>query len=329
MRIQRILSLGLLAILPSCSPAWTAKTWTAKTRPPRDGAAGVVVESVMPQSTGATAGLQPGDVILSWSGGSSGTIRFPYDLLPLEIEESTQRAVTLKGKRGNEEMLWTLAAADWGIEARPSLPSDLSDLYLEGKAGVEAGDLAAAERSWRSAAESARTSGDGRLATWFLDRLAGVLAKAGKWPEADAAYQEALTGLERETEHPAAAALLRRWGDTFQDRGAWDAAVEHYQKALELDRRGAPKSLGAARTLAALGTTEAKRSHYAAAEELLRQALAIREELAPGTTEVAKSLNLLGILARRRGDLTAAEEYLVRSEELQRRLAPGSLDHGR
>jgi len=324
MRILRILSLGLLVILPSCSPVWTAKT-----RVPRAEEAGVVVESVMPQSTGATAGLQPGDVILSWSGGSSGTIRSPYDLLPLEIEESPRRAVTLRGKRGNEGALWTLEAADWGIEARPNLPAGLAPLYLEGKARAEAGDLAAAERSWRSAAESARTSGDGRLAAWFLDRLAGALAKAGKWPEVDAAYQEALTRLEREIEHPAAAALLRRWGDTFQDRGAWDAAVERYQKALALDRREAPKSLAAARTLSALGGANTKWGHYAAAEELLRQALAIREELAPGTTEIAKSLNLLGILARRRGDLTAAEEYLLRSEELQRRLAPGSLDHGR
>ena len=291
--------------------------------------AGVVVESVTPRSTGATAGLQSGDVILSWSGGSSGTIRSPYDLLPLEIEESPRRAVTLQGKRGDEEMLWTLKAANWGIEARPSLPSGLAALYLEGKAKAEAGDLAAAERSWRSAAESARTAGDGRLAAWFLDRLARTLAKAGKWPEADAAYPEALTILERESEHPAAAELLRRWGDSFQVRGAWDAAVERYRKALTFDRMTAPKSLAAARSLGSQGIISAKKGDYATAEELLRQALAIREELAPGTTEVAEGLLFLGILARRSGHLTAAEEYLVRGEAILRRLAPDSLDHGR
>jgi CHAT domain-containing protein/Tfp pilus assembly protein PilF len=323
MRILRLLSLGLLVILPSCAPAWTVKT-----RAPRDEAAGVVVESVMPRSTGATAGLQPGDVILSWSGGSSGTIRSPYDLLPLEIDESPRRAVTLQGKRGNEEMLWTLRAGEWGIEARPSLPSDLAALYLEGKVKAEAGDLAAAERSWRSAAESARTAGDGRLAAWFLDRLARTLAKAGKWPEADRAYQEAVAGLERESEHLAEAELLRRWGGTFDRRGALDSAVERYQKALVLDRARAPKSLAAARTLTALGISTRHRRQYATAEELLRQALAMREELAPGTTEVAESLNELGVLAHVRGDLTTAEEYLVRGEELQRRLAPGSHYHG-
>src|SRR5215216_5101339 len=287
MRTLRVLSLGLLVTMPSCAPVWTAKA-----RAPKVEAAGVVVESVRPRSTGATAGLQPGDMILSWSCAASpptfpkpasGSIRSPYDLLSLEIEESPRRAVILRGKRGAEERSWTLTSADWGIEARPSLPPDLATLYLEGKAKAEAGDLAAAERSWRSAAESARAAGNGRLASWFLDRLAGALAKAGNWSEADAAYQEALADLERESEHPAAAELLRIWGDTLTNRGAWDAAVERYLKALALDHKAAPKSLAAARTLAALGSTDTKRGHYDAAEELLRQALAIREELAPGT----------------------------------------------
>jgi len=334
MRILRILSLGLLVLLPSCSTVRTAKT-----RAPREEAAetaGVVVERVVPGSTGATAGLQPEDVILSWSCAASppafpqpasGTIRSPYDLLPLEIEESPRRAVTLRGKRGNEERLWTLSEGQWGIKARPSLPSDLAALYVEGKARVEAEDLAAVEQSWRSAAESARTVGDGRLAAWFLDRLAEALAKAGKWPEADTAYQEAVAGLERASEHLAEAELLRRWGGISDRRGAVDAAIERYQRALALDRARAPKSLAVARTLTALGISTRHRRQYAAAEELLRQALAIQEELAPGTTEVAENLTELGVLARVRGDLNAAEEYLVRGEELERRLAPGSHYH--
>ncbi|HYU34120.1 MAG TPA: CHAT domain-containing protein [Thermoanaerobaculia bacterium] len=300
--------------------------------------AGVVVEKVTPASTGATAGLEPGDVIRSWSCAASppafpqpasGAVRSPYDLLPLEIEESPRRAVALRGKRGEEERVWTLTASAWGVEARPGLPSDLAALYRDGKASVEAGDLAAAERSWRSAAQSARTAGDGRLAGWLLERLARTLAKAGKWPEADAAYQEALADLERESEHPAAAELLRVWGDSFQVRGAWDAALERYRKALELDRMTAPKSLAAARSLGSQGIIAAKRGDHDAAEDLLKQALAIREELAPGTTAVAEGLLYLGMLARRSGDLAASEEYLVRGEQILRRLAPDSLDHGR
>lgn len=297
---------------------------------------GVVVESVAPSSPGETAGLRPGDVILSWScpvslpafpQPSSGDVRSPYDLLPLEIEEAPRRAVILRGKRGDQEMSWHFSAGEWGIKMRPSMPGDLAALYLKGKASLEVNDLAAADRYWRSAAESARAAGEGRLAAWLLHQMARALVQAGRWPEADAAYGEALAGLEGETGLPEASQLLRSWGKTFENRNLWDAADERYRKALALTRATAPKSLAEALTLNALGVTAAKRGDYSTAEGLLRQALGIREELAPGTAEVTGSLNNLGALARRRGDLAAAEEYLTKGEELQRRIAPDSGDH--
>ncbi len=298
--------------------------------------AGVVIESVAPSSPGEAAGLRPGDVILSWScpasppaflQPSSGTVRSPYDLLPLDIEEAPRRGVTLRGKRGKDDLAWTLTNAEWGFEARPILSRDLLVLYTEGQAHIEAGDLTAAERSWRSAAESARNNGDSRRAAWFLNQLATTFAEAGKWPETDALYGEALALLEREPDLPAMAHLLRQWGDIFQRRASWDAAVERFQKALGFDRMTAPKSLAEARTLSKLGVTAAKRGDHPTAEELLRQSLAIREELAPGNAVIMGSLNNLGILARWHGDLTAAEEYFTRGEELLRQLAPESSDH--
>jgi len=119
--------------------------------------------------------------------------------------------------------------------------------------------MTAAERIWRSAAESARAAGNDRLAAWFVNRLAGALAEAGAWPKADTAYGEALAALERESDHPAAAELLRHWGKTLAKRAAWDTAIERYQKALELDRAAAPENLAAARVLDAIGVTVAKR----------------------------------------------------------------------
>jgi CHAT domain-containing protein/Tfp pilus assembly protein PilF len=255
--------------------------------------AGVAVERVAPRSVGAAAGLEPGDVILSWSsGGLSGSIRSPYDLLPVEIEEAPRRAVTLRGKRGDEERIWTLRAPDWGIETRPA--------------------VAKAE------------TGDGRLAAWFLERSARAFAASGQWSEADAAYQEALAALEREPETWAASQILIDWGKTFERRSAWDAALERYRKALTLDRGRAAKSLAAARTLNALGVAATKKDDYAAAEGPLREALAIQEELAPGSVDLAATLNNLGALARARGDFAAAEADLERAEEIDRRLAPDS-----
>jgi CHAT domain-containing protein/Flp pilus assembly protein TadD len=304
----------LLAALPSCAPV----------SPPRSAAAapeqvadeeGVVVESVTPHSVAAVAGLLPGDVMLSWSSAAAnGLVNSPYDLLPVEIEEAPRRAVTLHGRRGSEEMAWVLTAGDWGMDTRPGLPRDLAALHQGG--------------NWQAAAEAARSAGDGRLAAWFLHRLARRLNDDHQWPEADSIFQEAITALERESDPAAAAHLLREWAGTLQVRSAWDAAIERYQKALALDRKTAPKNLSAAHTLAGLGYSTAKKGDFDAAEELVRQALAIREQLAPGTTEVAGTLNKLGVLARWRGDLTAAQEYLVRAEELQRSLVPNNIAHG-
>ncbi|MEA2559418.1 MAG: hypothetical protein QOH06_922 [Acidobacteriota bacterium] len=291
-------------------------------------AAGVVIESVAPRSPGEKAGLQPGDEILSWSSAAaSGLVRSPYDLLPLEIEEAPRRPVTLRGKRGDEERAWTLTAGEWRIETRPGLPAGLADLYSAGKTSIAAGDLAAAERSWRSAAQSARTAGDGRLAAWFLDRLARTLFEAGKRPEADAAYGEAVELLEQEPQPSAAAQLLHDWGWTLGRLGNWDAAIDRLQKALALDRAAAPRSLAEARTLNHLGVAVASTGDPPGGETLLRQALAIREELAPGSIEVTGSLNNLGLLARLRGDLATAEDYLTRAEVLQRRVAANTADH--
>ena len=280
--------LGLIPVfLAACTPV----------RPPQSAAAapakapepaGAIVEKVAPHSPGAMAGLLPGDLILSWSSkASQGVIHSPYDLLPLELEEAPRRAVTLRGRRGREERVWVLAAGDWGVVTRPT--------------------------------------GDG-LASWSLSRRAHELAEERKWPEADAAFQEALVAVEREIGTLAAANLLLGWGGYFQSRGDWAAAIERYQKALELT---GPRSLSAAHALVGLGYTRAKMGDMEAGEEILRQALAIQEELAPGTTEVAETLNKLGVLARWRGDLDVAREHLTRAEELQRRLAPGSAGLGR
>ncbi|HBL31392.1 MAG TPA: hypothetical protein DD490_31585 [Acidobacteria bacterium] len=299
-------------------------------------AVGAVIESVAPGSPGEEAGLQPGDRIFSWSCAATppglpspagGRVSSPYDLLLPEGEEAPRRPVVLSGWRGAEKKTWVLNRGEWGLRGRPEVPEGIVRLYDQGASQIAAGDLVAAGRSWRAAADTARAAGDGRLAAWFLDRWAEALAAARAWDEADAAHGEALEALKSEAQALAAAQLLRRWGDTYMRRADWESAAARSAEALTFHQRQGSPSLGAARTLDQLGIVFAEKGDLASAESRFRESLAIREELAPGTTEMMASFNNLGILARRRGDLSAAEEYLTRGEELQRRLAPGNRDH--
>ena len=80
--------------------------------------AGIVVEAVTRDSAAEKAGMQPGDVILSWMRAGSppanpqpaqGTIGSPFALADVESEQAPRGPVTLQGRRGGESMAWTLA----------------------------------------------------------------------------------------------------------------------------------------------------------------------------------------------------------------------------
>src|SRR5688572_29429823 len=85
---------------------------------------GVVVEKVAPGSGGHKAGVQPGDVIVSWSRApappanpeaAEGGIASPFDLAGVEIEQVHRGPVVLAGRRGEVGMSWTLPRLEPGL----------------------------------------------------------------------------------------------------------------------------------------------------------------------------------------------------------------------
>lgn len=281
----------------------------------------IVIEEMAPGSAGERAGLQPGDELAAWSDerGGSGVLRTPFDLVDVTVEQAPRGAILLQGSREREEKIWRVPPGAWGIEARPALEPGLLSLYEQGRQRIASGDLDAGAALWRSVLGSLQAAPES--SAWLESRLAKAYGAAGRWSEADAAWEQAARRLEPH-QASGAAQILDAWGRTLNQRNAHDRAEACHRRALELQPK---ESLAAARQLSALGTL-VRRSDPAAGEALLKQAYAIREKLAPDSLDFAASLTDLGIVAARRSESAVAGDLFAKALDLQQRLAPGSLE---
>jgi CHAT domain-containing protein/Tfp pilus assembly protein PilF len=282
----------------------------------------VVIEAITPGSAGERAGLQPGDELSAWSSesGGSGVLRTPFDLGHVKIEHAPRGIVTLQGFREGKEKTWHVSPGVWGIEARPALDPDLLAMYEQGRQRLAARELDAGAALWRSMLEALERQAAPEHTSWLESQLAKAFAVAGRWPEADAAWERAARRLEVQATS-GAAQVLDEWGRALGRRDALDRSEACHRRALLLEPE---ESLGAARELGALGTIARQRNDLKDAEDLLRQAYSIREKLAPGSLDLAASITDLGYLAGLRNDVAAAAEHFSKALELQQRLAPES-----
>src|SRR5579872_2786482 len=114
---------------------------------------GVVVETVARNSAGEKAGIQEGDVLLTWTRAElQGEIESPFDLAEAEVEQGPRGAVTLLGSRQAESKVWILNPSVWGITVRPNFGEPLLSRYHEGQLLAKAGKLNEAAERWRAAA---------------------------------------------------------------------------------------------------------------------------------------------------------------------------------
>jgi CHAT domain-containing protein len=295
--------------------------------PPSVGA-GVVVERVAEESPAERAGIRPGDTILTWSRAAgppaAGSFETPFDLADVEIEQSPRGPVTLTGRRGADEISWTLPPVPFGLTTRPELEGPLLSLYEQGRDLVQSGKVAEGAERWREAARLAGERGGRVVAAWFLSRAAEALSRSGRPDEADAAYEAAVRAAEGTAPAGVVPYLLRRWGDSSRDRNDWPSTEERYLRALARSEQLDPGSLGTAQSLNRLGMLAWNRGDLVAAEEYGRRAFAIVERLAPGGLAFGESLNNLGLLSLERRDPDRAEEYYRRALAVGEAVAPES-----
>ncbi len=322
--MPRLLRPGLIALfgglLSSAALAGLA-------REPR----GVVIESVGRGSTADRAGLQEGDLLLTWAAGPGrgGALGSPFDLQEVFLEQVPRRKVCLQGSRGAQARSWCVAArspsgAFAEIELHPNLGEPLLALYRRGQNEISAGRLDAGLAPWRQAAREARAHGDGMAALWLEVQAARALGKAGRGPEADRIYRRSIRPLETRAS-PIAAKLLREWGNLFMERYLWEQARDCFLRALAVDRKVSRQNLAASWSLTGLGQVTSRSGDPTDPGRFFHAALGIREQLAPDSSDLAATLWDWGQDAVQRKDWKTAAARFQEAMTIQERATPESL----
>lgn len=285
---------------------------------------GIVIESLARNAEADRAGIQPGDILLSWTRrDSKGDIESPFDLLRIRFEQASRATVRIDGIRGINKRYWLIGPDFWGIAARPNLQGELLSIYLEGEAFAHAGKVKQAVECWRRAAVAARKSQIAWLGPWLLSHAAQSLYGIQQWDEWDDTYREALQEAAQ-ADPGVRAELFRQWASGFSSRDDLVKAQKYYEEALREWRKLGDKSMVVSQTLLQLGLVGLAAGNLTKAEEYFRRSMAIAEELAPHGTQVVSNITNLGVVSSERGDLAGAESYLRRALVLEEQFFPHS-----
>jgi CHAT domain-containing protein len=329
---------------------------------------GVVVTGVANYSEGSNAGLQPGDLLTSWSQGETrGAILSPFDLMRVEVEKAPLGTVTIEGSTQSQKRSWKLGQQEWGIETRPSFTATNLALYLRGRQLVRTGNTKEAYAVWNSIALT-----DPRrpwIYSWCAgDAAADLMGERKRGSGTDLLYGQALTRVKGD---PVAQLFLRRnWVPALEQRGDWEMVTrllrralsnsesfddqglltasalrdlalvtewrrdlktsdQLYRRALAIDKKLAPESLATARTLISLAMVSLNRGEERTAEQFLEEAEPLIEKAGANGPDFAMLNGELATVTLRRGDLNQARKYLVQSQELLETHWPDSLDLAR
>jgi CHAT domain-containing protein len=323
---------------------------------------GIVIEKFDDDYAGPKkAGMQEGDVLLSWSrGDAGGKLESPFDLSLVAAEQAPRGPVTYEGLRGTEKRKWTVSKEYWGTTIRPNFSDVALVTYREALKMADAGQPDVSER-WKTLVDDPRSSRFPWLASWVLGETARLLAQAQRGKEADKAYQEAI--LRASSAEGVRAQLLIAWGfqlvnrsDLDQAQSCLDQAMKELQgedsnqaarildglasvarargdltssqaffsRALEMVERLEPGSLNAAGELVNFGMALHDIGEIAESDNYWRRAQAIFEKQGPSSVGMAIIFTDLGDNARLRGDFDRAERYLRKAVAIEEKADPGS-----
>jgi CHAT domain-containing protein/tetratricopeptide (TPR) repeat protein len=297
-----------------------------------DAHAGLVVEQVLPAADVVRAGLEPGDILLSWSREAAGPhrpaargdLRTPLDLMDVEVEQLPRGRVKIVGQRGTAEMSWTFPSMRFAFVAGPRLQGSLLAAYEGGRqlAAAKPAQPAEAAEKWQTAAAEALAAGHARLGLWLYWKGTHTLAEARLWPDADKMLETAIAEAERTNDIRAQLILIGEQGDILRRRRMWAPAEKTMRRLVALEAEQETVSLAINLDYLGYCAWWVKQEPTMGVAEYER-AFAILEKLAPESYAMARAWGYLGIGAAHQKDLGAAEKYQRRGLEIAEAIAPG------
>jgi CHAT domain-containing protein/Tfp pilus assembly protein PilF len=296
---------------------------------------GVVVEEVGKNSAGERAGIQKGDILLSWERppnppsnpeGASGVIESVFDFMMIEMEQSPRGLVKLVGERDGERMAFEVLVGGWKIKIRPTMTDSILKNYKAGKELVKGEEEERGIQVWKEIAKSMESAEDLIFSCWIYLEIGNAWVKIKKWDEAHNAYQAALKNAEISKNIVAQAAVWKSLGTSFDKQNDFDKAIKAYKTLMKIREKNWGESISLAKSLIDLGIAFDYYGDLEKAESCYKRSLAICEKLAPESRTIAAVLNNLGEVARQRGELDKAESYYKRALAIYEKVTPDSLD---
>ncbi|MCP4900988.1 MAG: CHAT domain-containing protein [bacterium] len=292
--------------------------------------AGVTVEEIGRTSVLKTAGIQSGDVIVSWArrpqaGGNrdaaSGRINSVFDWEWMKLEQSPRGAISLYIEREGESRRIDVERGEWNIRVRPCLPGDLQELYIDGKQAIAEGRIGDGLASWKAIGEQSRGSNDSSLGCWVHIASAQVLSDVDRWDEAQREFQAA----QEECDTPRAQVTM--WdllGEIYTQRNDLEGAERAFHLAMRIRAETWGDGLGSVANRCSLARLDRLRGDFERSEKTLEEALALVQVMALESLELAEVHHHLGVAARYRGDLDRAKAHSLQALTIQDKLAPWS-----
>lgn len=286
---------------------------------------GVVVTQVEHGAAADRAGLEVGDVVMSWSRGTEdktvgGAIESPLQLLLVETEQSPYGPVTLALDRDRRRLQLTLESGEWEVESRPTLPPAEVARCREADSLMEDEEFTAAMAIWGDLATTAASAADQSLdAAWYFLQVGLASIGARDFDSASQALGSARGMVENTA--GGAAALYDQEGQTLNEAGRHAEALAAHQEALNLRRELSPASPGVAWSLLRVGRTQYDLQDLAG-KSSAEQAVEIFRSLPSGQLELARALNILANFVSVTGPLEQAEELYREALALRRSIAP-------